>query len=490
MFDTAATNPASLVQSRTPFRAGVHATYVAGLGTPTFVHFLEHRAMLNGLVREHRSEGRPACVRDAFRHAGLGKFRGRHIADRDVIELAHDPVRELVQEVPARTDDARVDVGCLPLFPGALCFPELCLKRAEVTRVIYGFACGQGSKALEAQVDTNALVRLTRNTIWHFDTDIQEPVSPRVAREVGAIFDLRASGQGTALEHLELAAVKVKSVRRLLDIAPFERHPTKRLLVTAPTQVWALLLTARFGVLLAHIGDSAGVQRKFFAATSRELDQVEAGMPAPAKTQCVFLTFVAEVPDEIDRPRLLVQQPIQGLDAVSVDEDHGGNSTLVCSPHAKLSQRETQRFAANCTFGLRDKISPQAARRRRHQVDASALREGLRDDGGSATCAGWRARPYPLADRISAEVVDIGDGQRFEGHIKSSSAARASGYRRSLLERRAVVAFILRRQRGRCAPGKNQGICRSAACLFDTLNGTFGAALYLLPVTGRFLGEF
>ena len=324
MQDTTATThplPYSKVCDTSRPRVGQFATTRADLGAIRLVHFLEPCAMLNSLVREHRTEGRPGCVRDAFRHLGLGECGGIDIADRDVIEFVDEPVRQLVQEVPAGIHDLGVDVRGLPLLASALRIAELFLKRTEMARVVDCLARAQSREALEPEVDADAAVHQALPGLLDFDADVQKPVAACVAREVRAVLDLRARRQVAALEHAELPAVEVKAFGRFLEVAPFERHPAQRLLAPV-AQKGALLLAARLGVLLADGIHGARVQAKFLATAGRELVQIEPGVPAPAETQRVLLPVVAEVPDEGNRARLLVQQPAQGLDAVAKDEDH------------------------------------------------------------------------------------------------------------------------------------------------------------------------
>lgn len=60
------------------------------------------------------------------------------------------------------------------------------------------------------------------------------------------------------------------------------------------------------------------MQAKFFAAARREFVPIEAGMPASAKAQGIFLPVVAVVPDEIASAALLVQQAVKHLSGAQV----------------------------------------------------------------------------------------------------------------------------------------------------------------------------
>ena len=301
-------------------RVGQGAATRTGLGGKTFAHFLNPCAMPNGLVRELSSKGRPGCVTDAFCHLGLGKLAGRHVADRDVVELTHDTVRELVQEVISGVLDAGVNAGDLTLLAGALRFPELCLHRPEVARIVDGLAGAQYREALEAQVDTDAGIHRALGHIGDFNHDVQKPVSPAVTGKVRAVLDF-AVRQGAGVEHPEGVAGKSERIALALEFTALEGNPAQRL-VAPVAQERPLLLGARLDVLLAHGVDRAGVQSKLLAAARCELVQIESGMPATAKTQGIFLPVITEIPDEVAGPALLVKQAGERLHPVSVNQDH------------------------------------------------------------------------------------------------------------------------------------------------------------------------
>lgn len=349
MHNTTATThplPYSKVCDTSRPRVGQGAATRTDLGTERLIHFLEPRAMLNSLVREHRSEGRPAYVSDAFRHAGFGEFRGRHIADRDVIEFVDKPARQLVQKVPARVHDTRMDVHSLSLLARPLRLPELFLKTPEVARVVDGFSVGQSGEAFQAQVDADASTHWALLWLLDFDADVQKPVAARVSGKIGSVLDLGAYWQVAALEHPEFSTVEVEAAGRLFYVAPLQRHPAERLLAPVAKE-GAILLATRLGVLLADRIHGARVQAEFLAAARCELVQIEASGPTLAPLKRVLLRVVGEIPDVGYRPSLLVQQPVQGLDAVAVNEDHFCRFRYSASARRTCSDTERSVFCAS-----------------------------------------------------------------------------------------------------------------------------------------------
>src|SRR3990167_913997 len=258
-------------------RIGQCATIRTDLGAERLVHFLIPRAMPKGLVREHRTKGRPACVRDAFRHAGPGEFGGRHVAHRDVVKLTYEPVRELVQEVSACIHDTGVDLGGLSLLPGTLSVAQPFFKLAKVPRVFDGLTGGECSKTLETEVNADTLDRCSGR--WNalsisgnIDHDVQEPVASTVPGEIGAVLDLPFR-QRPAVEDAKGVAGEAKRIAFALEVSPLERNPCERPL-SSVTQEWALLSRPALGILLTHRVDGAGMQTKLLAAAGGELVQV------------------------------------------------------------------------------------------------------------------------------------------------------------------------------------------------------------------------
>jgi hypothetical protein len=113
---TLSTNPASYSEFCDTFRPRLACARRTDSGRERFIDFLVPSPVRDRFVAEHASEGRPACIEDGLRQAGLGESGGIHIADRDVVELSNDADRELMVKVPARVADARVQIRCLTLL--------------------------------------------------------------------------------------------------------------------------------------------------------------------------------------------------------------------------------------------------------------------------------------------------------------------------------------------------------------------------------------
>lgn len=135
-------------------------------------------------------------------------------------------------------------------------------------------------------------------------------------------------------------------------------------------------------------------------------------------------------------------------------------------------------------------VPVQGVRRSRYRVAANSPRQGVLDDGCATDGTGWTGRSRPPVDRVPAKAVGVGDDQRLERHIKSPSAPGSTRHRVEVLERRAVVAVVLRRQRRRCAPGNHQGLRRGAARVLGNVSSPRGLPLYLPSMNGGVSREF
>ena len=167
--------------------------------------------MLNSLVRKLITEGRPACIKYGFRHAGFGESCRVHVAHGDIVELANDTARQLVNEVAALGGYLSVNLTGLSLLPGALGFTKLFFKLAEVARVVDLLSSRQRSEVLQAKVDTNTELNFTGLRLGYFDNDVQVPVAARILSKAGAVLDL-SFGQSAAAEYPECVPVKSESV--------------------------------------------------------------------------------------------------------------------------------------------------------------------------------------------------------------------------------------------------------------------------------------
>src|SRR5437868_2145868 len=181
MHDTTSTaGPLSYSQSRDTFRprrAVFRPARRTGLGRTAFVDFLERGPVRDRLVTELVSEGRPGCVVDALRHPGSGKFDGRHIANRDVIETPYQIERELMLEIGTGIRDLGVQLRDMPLvLSRPLRFLKL-LGRAStepiVRQLLARRKCGE---VFQAEIDADTGTDRAGLNIGHLDHDIQEPV--------------------------------------------------------------------------------------------------------------------------------------------------------------------------------------------------------------------------------------------------------------------------------------------------------------------------
>lgn len=290
------------------------------LGCETLIHFFVPRAIRNRLVREHSSEGTPACIVDGLRYAGFSESLAVHVANSDVIKLPSNAGRELVQMVRPGVFDTGVDVCGLPPLTSPLSAPKRFLKLNEVAWIADDLTGRKYSQIFEPQVDTDAGVERARLSVLHFDGDIQEPVTPRVLRKTAAVFNL-AFWQRSGIEDAECISAESKGIPIALQIAARNRHPAEGLF-SAPTEKRSFELLSAFCVLLASLCDRICKQPEFFATARRQVVKVKSARPLLTPLQSLLLHIVAVVPDVINRTGLRIEQPVQRFDAVSIDLNH------------------------------------------------------------------------------------------------------------------------------------------------------------------------
>src|SRR5258708_6257556 len=357
---TLSTYPASYSEVCDTFRPRLAGARRTDSGRERFIHFLIPSPVRRRFIAEHMSEGRPACIKNRLRQAGLGESGGIHLADRDVIELSSDASGEFMVKVTARMHDARVQMGRLPPFAGPLGGTELVSQLPQKPRVLDLLPVGQGSEVFQAQVDANTAAHRPRLGLSDFNDNVQEPIPAGIAGEVRSVLDL-AVRQRPREEYPEGVSGKAKGPSLALKIPAFQGHPAQRA-PAPPPQERAVLLTARLGVLFTHAVDGARVQGEFLAAFRRQPIEIKTGRPALVPFQRIQLSVVAEIPNEIARARLSVEQSSQRFDAVSIDQQHR---------RMLMSFRElekTPKLAATSTFTplmFNSKSSARAIGRRR-----------------------------------------------------------------------------------------------------------------------------
>jgi hypothetical protein len=149
------------------------ATIQAALGSKTLVHFLQPRAMLNSLVRQLISKGRPTCIPNRLGQVGLGKSSSRPITHRNQIKFMHDAGAEFVQKITVPVCRLRLDGFDAPLLVGPLRYCQSILGVPVQARDRDLFAIRQNSKVFEAQINTNAALNWALCTIGNVDADIE-----------------------------------------------------------------------------------------------------------------------------------------------------------------------------------------------------------------------------------------------------------------------------------------------------------------------------
>jgi hypothetical protein len=313
-----ATRPFSYSKVCDTFRPllGQAAARRADLGTESLVDLLVPSSARNRFVAQHVSEGRPACIEHGLRQSGLGESRGVHVSDRDVVEVSHDAMRGFVQEVVPRIPDARVDVGSEAFFVCALRPRQFVGQLGEMLGILDLFAGREGRKVLQSKIDTHFALDRPRLRIGYLDDDVQIPALARVLSEVRAVFDL-AVRQRSRVPHAEGMAGETERVPLALEVSAFQRYPAEAA-APAIAQERPLVLSARFGVLLADRVDGARVKAELLARSGRENVQIEAAGPWLVPRQRGLLHVVAIVPDAVDCPRLLLKQAREVFDPVAV----------------------------------------------------------------------------------------------------------------------------------------------------------------------------
>ena len=301
-------------------RVGKASTTRADLGRKALIDFLIPRAMLNSLVREHRTEARPRGIEKGLGHPGPGQSCGVDISNRDVIKLTHDAVRELMQEIPARVRDPAVDLRGEPFLMCALSLSKALFKPTIPTGILDLLARREGGKFLQPKINADAALKCSDWRVGKLHYNVEEPVTAPITAEVRSVLDL-AIGERTGIEHTEGAACKAECLALTFEVTAFERYPCKRLF-SAIAQVRPPVLTSGLGILLAHGINGARVQSEFLGTSGSQDVEVEPTRPALVPFERVLLGIVAVVPNVVDRAALLIQQTTQRLHSIAAGYNH------------------------------------------------------------------------------------------------------------------------------------------------------------------------
>lgn len=290
------------------------------LGSESFVGFLVPRAFSNGFVRKHRTERRPRRIENGLRHLGLGESGGVYITRRDKVKLTNNAGRELVQEICPTVGNLGVDRFGKALFIGSLRLGKFFFKGSKELRVINLLAIGQAGEFLQTKVDTDGLKRQASLSAINVDHDVQKPISAPVLGEVRSVPNLSVRKR-SRIEHSKSVSSEPERIAFAFEVAPLHRNPAKGLLSPVP-QKRLIELLARLGVLLARSVNCSGVNAKFLATSGSKYVEIKPCRPTLSPFNGVLLCVVAEIPNVIYRPSLLIQQAGQGFNSVAIYDVH------------------------------------------------------------------------------------------------------------------------------------------------------------------------
>jgi hypothetical protein len=331
-----ATYPVSYSKVCDTFRPRRATARRTDLGRHSFVYFLKPSPVLNSFIAEHITEGRPSCIQYGLGQVGFSQPGGIHVTDGDVIKLLNQFPRFLVQKVGTLIHDFGVNRDHLPSLVGTLRKTQLGFQRPVVALVLNLLTGRKRGEVFQTQINTNTANGFSGGNVSDLDHHIQKPVPLCIPSKARAVLD-PSFRQRAGIKHAESVAVEPEGVPFSFEITPFKRHPTQRLLA-AITQIRALLLRSGFRVLLTGCVDRARVQAQFLATAGGEFVQIKATGPAFMPLQSKLLGVVAEIPNEIHRAALLIQQAVQGFNAVTEHLNHLRIITYFSNGHLKTDR--------------------------------------------------------------------------------------------------------------------------------------------------------
>jgi len=202
---------------------------------------------------------------------------------------------------PVRNFGVKVSHATGMLFP--LLFGDSFLRSPIPARRFDLGTIRTGRQRFQAQINPDVFLP-GADCLGRFAHKIDVPATPRI---LGEIAGFNGAGQWAAVPKAESVTGITHGIRNHLDARCLERNPAQRLFA-APAQGSFMELLMAGGVLLADRLHRLRMQAQVFAAAGGQLAQILIGRPALIPTQSVLLRFVAEIPDEINRTRPLIQR--------------------------------------------------------------------------------------------------------------------------------------------------------------------------------------
>ena len=315
------TRPFSYYETFSTFRAAEASALRTGLRRKRFVHFHVSCAVRNRLIAEHVAKGRPASIVDRLRHAGPGEPFGVDIANGDQIKVPGDAGRGFVQVVPAPILDLGVDLRGLALLPCSLRRGELFFQRPVVARVFDHFARRQGRKVLQPKVDTNSPAGFSGLGLWHFQANVQVPVTTGVLAETGAVFEYSTIWNRAGHPDSIYIAREEERVAHLSNARTANGYPSKGS-SAAIAQSASTTTPKGLRKVFANRVYGHGVQPNDPRRTGCQFCEIKVRGPLSPPHNRFALGVVAEVPNEVNGARVTVKAPRKILYPISVNNIH------------------------------------------------------------------------------------------------------------------------------------------------------------------------
>lgn len=315
------TYPGSLIQTRTPFRAGDTSAFGAGPRGKSLIHFFISGSGPNGLVSEHLAKCRPSGIVNRLSHLGLGEFLSIYIANSNVIEFISKPVREFVKMVSAAIGNFGVYVSGLTPLVGPLRLPEPFLKLSIVARILNNLSGGKCGEVFQSEIDTDLAGDLSTIRLTERYDYIQIPVAFRILREIRPVLNDGVTGDSSTAKYPKNLLVEPESTVNDFYVLRSEWHPAE----TSPasvSQIWLIALPSSSCVLPADGMNYGCWNSEFGADAASGVNQVKSGRPFLSPFDRVFLRIVAVIPHHVDRPGIAIQLAFQVLNSVSVGQNH------------------------------------------------------------------------------------------------------------------------------------------------------------------------